>query len=87
MPDEPKPLTPKRGKPSKRQPTAITIRGSKEWAEWLQRGADHCRTDVSKLIDAASVDYLRARGVTMESLSKAKPCTGTLLVRSRSCSG
>jgi hypothetical protein len=47
---------------SKRQPTAITIRGSKEWREWLERGAEHCLTDVSKLVDVAVSQYLKAQG-------------------------
>jgi hypothetical protein len=40
----------------------IVVQGSLEWSEWLQEGADFCRTDVSKLFDAAVVDYLKARG-------------------------
>jgi hypothetical protein len=47
---------------STRQPTAITIRGSKEWRDWLERGAEHCLTDVSKLVDVAVMQYLRAQG-------------------------
>ena len=43
-------------------PTALTIRGNLDWREWVQRGADHCRTDVAKLVDAALVEYLKARG-------------------------
>ncbi|WP_165073262.1 hypothetical protein [Paludisphaera rhizosphaerae] len=41
---------------------AVTLRGTPEWKEWVERGAGHCRTDVAKLIDAALVDYLRAKG-------------------------
>ncbi len=52
----------KAAQPSIRQPTAVTIRGSKEWREWLERGAVHCRTDTSKLIDIAVAHYLRAQG-------------------------
>jgi hypothetical protein len=48
-------------KPSPR-PTAFAIKGSLEWREWVEQGAEHCRTDVSKLIDAALVEYLRSRG-------------------------
>jgi hypothetical protein len=44
--------------------TGLTIRGSAAWREWLESGAQHCRTDVSKLIDAAVVAYLRAQGFT-----------------------
>jgi hypothetical protein len=46
------------------RPTAFAIKGSLEWREWVEQGADHCRTDVSKLIDAALVEYLRERGYT-----------------------
>jgi hypothetical protein len=48
--------------PSKRQPTAITVRGSKEWRDWLERGASHCLTDVAKLVDVAVSQYLKAQG-------------------------
>jgi predicted transcriptional regulator len=47
---------------SVRQPTALTIRGSKEWRDWLERGARYCRTDSSKLVDIAVAHYLRAQG-------------------------
>ncbi len=40
----------------------VGIRATPEWAEWLERAATFCRTDTSKLIDAALVDYMRARG-------------------------
>ena len=49
-------------KPSQRQPTAITIRGTREWREWLERGAEHCLTDVAKLVDVAVSQYLKAQG-------------------------
>lgn len=46
-----------------RPPTkTVGMRSTVEWAEWLERGARHCRTDVAKLIDAAVMDYLKARG-------------------------
>lgn len=41
---------------------ALTIKGSGDWASWVREGAEFCRTDVSKLVDAALIDYLRARG-------------------------
>lgn len=44
------------------KPKTIGVRATGEWAEWIERGAKHCRTDVAKLIDAAVVDYLRERG-------------------------
>lgn len=45
---------------------AVTLRGSPEWKAWLEAGARFCRTDVAKMLDAAAVEYLRARGFTGE---------------------
>lgn len=53
---------PKRSKPS--GPRTIGIRSTGEWADWIERGARFCRTDVAKLIDAAVVEYLKDRGFT-----------------------
>jgi hypothetical protein len=57
------------GRPKKQEkpaepmkPKTIGVRSSPEWAAWLERGAKHCRTDVAKLLDAAAVEYLAARG-------------------------
>lgn len=47
---------------SKRQPTAITVRGSKEWRAWVERGARFCLTDTSKLVDIAVARYLKEQG-------------------------
>jgi hypothetical protein len=44
------------------RPTALTIKGRLEWRDWVERGADFCRTDVAKLVDAALVEYLKQRG-------------------------
>jgi hypothetical protein len=55
---------PSHGPESKRQPTALTVRGSKEWREWLERGAEFCRTDTSKLVDISVAHYLRGQGFT-----------------------
>lgn len=44
------------------RPTALTIKGTLDWRAWVERGAVHCRTDVAKLVDAALVDYLKAKG-------------------------
>jgi hypothetical protein len=44
------------------RPTALTIKGRPEWREWVDRGAEFCRTDVAKLVDAALVEYLKQRG-------------------------
>jgi acyl-CoA-binding protein len=60
---------PASGKASDRageKPTALTIKGSLEWRNWVDRGAKHCRTDSAKLVDAALVDYLKARGFDEE---------------------
>ena len=48
-----------RGNP---RPTALTIKGRPEWRDWVDRGAEFCRTDVAKLVDAALVEYLKQRG-------------------------
>jgi len=48
----------KRGQPIK----TVGIRSTPEWAAWLEGAATFCRTDTSKLIDAALVDYTKARG-------------------------
>ena len=42
--------------------TALTIKGRPEWRDWVDRGAEFCRTDVAKLVDAALVEYLKQRG-------------------------
>jgi hypothetical protein len=44
------------------RPTAMTIKGRPEWRDWVERGAEFCRTDVAKLVDAALVEYLKQRG-------------------------
>jgi hypothetical protein len=45
-------------------PIALTIRGSIEWRAWVDRGAEHCRTDVAKAVDAALIEYFKGRGFT-----------------------
>ena len=40
----------------------IAVQAAAPWVDWVERGAKFCRTDVSKLIDAALADYLKARG-------------------------
>ena len=47
------------------RPTALTIKGSLEWRAWVEAGAEFCRTDVAKLVDAALVEYLKMRGFTV----------------------
>lgn len=43
---------------------ALSIRGSAEWREWVQRGTEHCRLDVAKAVDAALIEYFKAKGFT-----------------------
>lgn len=50
------------GNPIPPKPTAIAVRGSLEWREWLERGARHCRLDVAKLVDLSVTKYLRDQG-------------------------
>jgi hypothetical protein len=38
----------------------VSIRGSKELVDWLNRGPAFRRTDITKLIDAALIAYLKA---------------------------
>lgn len=42
----------------------LSVQASPEWIEYVERGADFCRIDVSKLTDVAIVQYLRAQGFT-----------------------
>jgi hypothetical protein len=51
-------------KPVGPRPTALTVKGNIEWRAWVDRGAEHCRTDTAKLVDAALIEYLRTRGFT-----------------------
>ena len=46
------------------RPTALTLKGTLEWRAWVERGAEHCRTDVAKLVDAALVMYLKDQNFT-----------------------
>jgi hypothetical protein len=55
-----KKATPK-SKPS-RPALAVTVRGSGQWKQWIEELADHCRMDVSTLVDLALVDFAKARG-------------------------
>lgn len=40
----------------------VGMRATVGWAEWLERAAKFCRTDVAKLIDASVADYVKERG-------------------------
>jgi hypothetical protein len=52
------------GKPS--GPRTVGVRASGEWADWIERAARYCRTDVAKLIDTAVAEYAKARGFAEE---------------------
>jgi hypothetical protein len=53
-----RPKKPKTPDPQKR----LVVAGCGPWMDWVERGAKFCRTDVSKMVDAALAEYLRARG-------------------------
>lgn len=42
----------------------IAIQASEAWVQWVEEGAKHCLTDVSKVVDAALVEYFKSRGFT-----------------------
>ena len=44
------------------RPTALTIKGTLEWRAWADELAEHCRTDVAKVVDAAMIEYAKAKG-------------------------
>lgn len=59
---------PELGRPKKHKPgeeprrRKVGIMATTEWADWLERAADHCRLDVSKLIDMAVWKYVKEEG-------------------------
>lgn len=56
-------LMAKAKKPKEPMPArTIGVRATGEWADWIERAARHCRTDVAKLIDASVADYVKGRG-------------------------
>jgi hypothetical protein len=57
-----RPKQSKKGGPTGPEPTAFTIKGSLEWRARVERGADHRRTGLAKLVDGALVDSLRSHG-------------------------
>ena len=48
------------------KPVIIGIKASGPWRDWLQEVAEHCRTDVAKLLDAAVAEYAAKRGFTVK---------------------
>jgi hypothetical protein len=57
---------PSRASGGKASTIAVTLRGSEEWKEWVERLADHCRSDVAKTIDRALVLLAKSEGFTEE---------------------
>lgn len=59
---------PKKPKAKKVEPTYVnvTVRASEQWKAWVDGLANHCRTDLSKLIDRALVDMARKEGYERE---------------------
>jgi hypothetical protein len=49
--------------PVARATVPLTVKGSPEWREWVEKVAEHNRTDLSTLIDAALVKFAREIGV------------------------
>lgn len=49
-----------------RRSTALAIKGTTAWREWVQEAAAFCRTDTSKLVDAAILEYVQRRGFKKE---------------------
>lgn len=59
------------GRPKKKRPESggaspefrnVTLRASRDWAEWADRASQHCRINLSTLLDVALCEYVRARG-------------------------
>ena len=57
---------PKRGrgrpKGEGRMPTALAVKGSAEWRDWVNALASHCRIDAAKLVDLALTSYAEEAG-------------------------
>jgi hypothetical protein len=49
---------------------AVTLRGPPEWKDRVLGLADHCRMDVSKVIDRALIDYARKESYNEEAPSR-----------------
>lgn len=45
---------------------AVTLKGSEEWKDWVERASKHCRLTVSGFLDAAAAEYAKMRGFTEE---------------------
>ena len=51
---------------AERKAIAVVIKGGPEWKAWLEGLADHCRTDVAKVIDKALIGYAKSEGYNQE---------------------
>ena len=51
---------------SERLSVVVTLKGSNEWKAWVDELADQFRTDTSKLIDMALVEFAKAHGFKKE---------------------
>ncbi len=49
-----------------RKAIAVTIKGDPAWKAWLDGLADHCRSDVAKVIDMALIKYAKGEGYDRE---------------------
>ena len=47
-----------------RRPVAVTIKGNKQWKDWLEEAAAYCRMSVSALVDVAVTRYAKEQGFT-----------------------
>jgi len=52
--------------PKNRLSVVVTLKGTIEWKAWVDELASLCRTDTSKLIDMALVEFAKARGFKKE---------------------
>ncbi|MDR3618236.1 MAG: hypothetical protein P4L85_02725 [Paludisphaera borealis] len=52
--------------PGGRKAIAVVIKGGSDWKTWLEGLADHCRTDVAKVIDQALIKYAKDEGYDAE---------------------
>jgi hypothetical protein len=49
-----------------RKAIAVVIKGGSDWKNWVEALAKHCRTDVSKVLDQALIQYAKSTGFDQE---------------------
>jgi hypothetical protein len=49
-----------------RRAIAVVIKGGSAWKDWVEALAKHCRTDVSKVMDQALIQYAKGVGFDQE---------------------